>query len=139
VTYGEAFAVQPFNNLMQVVTLTGAQLKTILEQQFTGGPNNQPFNKVLQPSANLTYSYSASAAWGSKVSGLAIGGVPVTDGQVIRVAANNFLVGGGDSFTGFTAGTDLWSGPLDIDAFAAYLAAHPDTAPPAIGRITLLP
>jgi len=139
VTYGEAFAVQPFNNLMQVVTLTGAQLTTILEQQFTGGPNNQPFNKILQPSANLTYSYSASAAWGSKVSDLAIGGTPVTDAQVIRVAANNFLVGGGDSFTEFTAGTDLWSGPLDIDAFAAYLALHPNTAPPAIGRITLLP
>ena len=37
VTYGEAFTVQPFNNLMQVVTLTGAQLDALLEQQFTGG------------------------------------------------------------------------------------------------------
>ncbi|WP_049567516.1 bifunctional metallophosphatase/5'-nucleotidase [Nonomuraea sp. SBT364] len=137
VTYGESFTVQPFNNLMQVVTLTGAQLKTVLEQQFTGGPNNQAFTKILQPSANLTYTYSTGAAWGSKVSDIKIDGVPVTDTQTIRVAANNFLVGGGDAFQAFTEGTDLWSGPLDIDAFVAYLGQNNPIAPPATNRITV--
>ncbi|MET9064942.1 bifunctional metallophosphatase/5'-nucleotidase [Streptosporangium sandarakinum] len=139
VTYGEAFAVQPFNNLMQVVTLTGAQLKTVLEQQFTGGPNAQPFTKILQPSSNFTYTYSASAPWGSKISDMKIDGVAVTDTQTIRVAANNFLVGGGDAFQGFTAGTDLWSGPLDIDAFTAYLAAAGTITPPVPNHITVAP
>ncbi|MEV0144752.1 MULTISPECIES: bifunctional metallophosphatase/5'-nucleotidase [unclassified Nonomuraea] len=137
VTYGEAFTVQPFNNLMQVVTLTGAQLKTVLEQQFTGGPNNQAFTKILQPSANLTYAYSTSAPWGSKVSDLRIDGAPVTDTQQIRVAANNFLVGGGDAFLAFKDGTDLWSGPLDIDAFVDHLGKDNPIAPPATGRITV--
>ncbi|GAA4230517.1 5'-nucleotidase [Streptosporangium album] len=139
VTYGEAFTVQPFNNLVQVVTLTGAQLKTVLEQQFTGGPNNQAFTKILQPSSNLTYTYSTGAAWGSKVSNLKIDGADVTDTQTIRVAANNFLVGGGDAFLGFKDGTDLWSGPLDIDAFAAYFAANPSITPPAPTHITVTP
>jgi 5'-nucleotidase len=139
VTYGEAFTVQPFNNLMQVVTLTGAQLKTLLEQQFTGGPNAQPFTKVLQPSSNLTYTYSTGAAWGSKVSNLKIDGVDVTDGQSIRVAANNFLVGGGDAFLAFKDSTDLWSGPLDIDAFAAHFAANPSITPPVPNHITVIP
>ncbi|MFF0309223.1 bifunctional metallophosphatase/5'-nucleotidase [Streptosporangium sp. NPDC004379] len=139
VTYGEAFTVQPFNNLMQVVTLTGAQLKTVLEQQFTGGPNAQPFTKILQPSSNFTYTYSASAPWGSKVSDMKIDGVAVTDAQTIRVAANNFLVGGGDTFQGFTAGTDLWSGPLDIDAFTDYLTAAGTIAPPVPDHITVAP
>ncbi|MEW9554529.1 bifunctional UDP-sugar hydrolase/5'-nucleotidase [Nonomuraea sp. NPDC050783] len=138
VTYGEAFTVQPFNNLMQVVTLTGAQLKTVLEQQFTGGPNNQAFTKILQPSANFTYTYSRGAAWGSKVSDMKIDGVPVTDTQTIRVAANNFLVGGGDAFTAFTGGTDLWSGPLDIDAFVDHLGRNNPVAPPATNRITVV-
>jgi 5'-nucleotidase len=137
VTYGEAFTVQPFNNLMQVVTLTGAQLKTLLEEQFTGGPNNQPFDRILQPSANLTYTYSQSAPWGSKVSDLAIDGQPVSDTQTIRVAANNFLIGGGDGFTTFTQGTDLWSGPLDIDAFVDYLGQNSPIAPPETNRITV--
>jgi 5'-nucleotidase len=39
VTYGEAFAVQPFSNIMQTVTLTGAQLKTVLEQQWLPQPD----------------------------------------------------------------------------------------------------
>ncbi|MGW6495668.1 bifunctional metallophosphatase/5'-nucleotidase [Nonomuraea angiospora] len=138
VTYGEAFTVQPFNNLMQVVTLTGAQLKTVLEQQFTGGPNNQPFTKILQPSSNLTYTYSRSAAWGSKVSDIKIDGAPVTDTQSIRVAANNFLVGGGDAFAAFKDGTDLWSGPLDIDAFVEQLGRDNPIAPPATNRITVV-
>ncbi|MBN6057822.1 bifunctional metallophosphatase/5'-nucleotidase, partial [Nonomuraea sp. RK-328] len=137
VTYGEAFTVQPFNNLMQVVTLTGAQLKTVLEQQFTGGPNNQAFTKILQPSANLTYTYSTSAAWGSKVSDIRIDGTPVTDTQQIRVAANNFLVGGGDAFLAFKDGTDVWSGPLDIDAFVDHLGRNSPIAPPATNRITV--
>lgn len=138
VTYGEAFAVQPFNNLMQVVTLTGAQLKLVLEQQFVGGPNAQPFQKILQPSANLTYTYSRSAAWGSKVSNIQIDGVAVTDTQQIRVAANNFLVGGGDSFAAFKDGTDIWSGPLDIDAFVEHLGRNNPIAPPATNRITVV-
>lgn len=137
VTYGEAFSVQPFNNLMQVVTLTGTQLKTVLEQQFTGGPNEQPFTKILQPSANLTYTYSRSAAWGSKVSNIQIDGVAVTDTQEIRVAANNFLVGGGDAFAGFKSGTNIWSGPLDIDAFVDHLGKNNPISPPATGRITV--
>ncbi|MGP3934550.1 bifunctional metallophosphatase/5'-nucleotidase [Nonomuraea sp. KM88] len=137
VTYGEAFTVQPFNNLMQVVTLTGAQLKTVLEQQFTGGPNNQAFTKILQPSANFTYTYDNSAPWGSKVSEMKIDGTPVTDAQTIRVAANNFLVGGGDAFLAFRDGTDLWSGPLDIDAFVDHLGKDNPIAPPATGRITV--
>ncbi|MFD1544691.1 bifunctional metallophosphatase/5'-nucleotidase [Nonomuraea guangzhouensis] len=139
VTYGEAFTVQPFNNLMQVVTLTGAQLKTVLEQQFTGGPNAQPFTKILQPSANFTYTYSSGAAWGAKVSNMKIDGVAVTDTQTIRVAANNFLVGGGDAFLGFKDGTDLWSGPLDIDAFVDQLGRDNPIAPPATNRITVTP
>lgn len=139
VTYGEAFAVQPFNNFMQAVTLTGAQLKLILEQQFPGGPNNQPFIKILQPSAGFTYTYSVSAPWGSKVSDMMIDGVPVTDTQNIRVAANNFLIGGGDSFFAFTQGTDIVSGPLDIDAFVAYLGANSPVAPPSTSRITRIP
>ncbi|WP_432929470.1 bifunctional metallophosphatase/5'-nucleotidase [Microbispora sp. CA-135349] len=140
VTYGEAFQVQPFNNLMQVVTLTGAQLKALLEQQIwkvdpvTGGITQ----RILQPSSSLTYTFDTTKPEGSRVSDIKIKGAAVTDTQQIRVAANNFLVGGGDGFTVFTQGTDLWSGPLDIDAFVAYMGAHSPIEPPATGRINLI-
>jgi 5'-nucleotidase len=133
VTYGEAFTVQPFNNLMQVVTLTGAKLDALLEQQWQAGG----IVRILHPSASLTYTMSPAQPIGSRVSNIKINGTPVTDTQSIRVAANNFLVGGGDGFTVFKDGTDLWSGPLDIDAFVAYMGAHSPIAPPALDRITV--
>ncbi|MEO3786997.1 bifunctional UDP-sugar hydrolase/5'-nucleotidase [Actinocorallia sp. B10E7] len=132
VTYGEAFAVQPFNNLMQVVTLTGAQLDALLEQQWTAART-----AVLQPSASLTYTVTAANPFGDRVSGIEIDGEPVSATGTYRVAANNFLVGGGDGFSVFTQGTDLWSGPIDLDAFTAYLGANSPVAPPATGRIKL--
>ncbi len=37
VTYGEAFAVQPFGNLLVTMDLTGAQIERLLEQQSIEG------------------------------------------------------------------------------------------------------
>ena len=52
-TYGEAFTVQPFNNLVvATVTLTGAQIKDVLEQQFAGY-EGQASTKFLQVSAGV--------------------------------------------------------------------------------------
>ncbi|KAA5830492.1 bifunctional metallophosphatase/5'-nucleotidase [Saccharopolyspora hirsuta] len=134
VTYGEAYAVQPFGNVMQTLTLTGAQLKNVLEQQW------QPeATRILQVSSTLHYTYSASAPVGSKVSDLTVAGQPVDPGASYRVSVNNFLAAGGDGFTGFTEGTDLTGGPVDLDALVDYLGAHPDIAPPPADRITAVP
>lgn len=134
VTYGEAFTVQPFNNLVQVVSLTGAQLDALLEQQWQ---NDGALVRILQPSSTLTYTMNLSRPIGDRVSDIKINGEPISDTATYRVAANNFLVGGGDGFTVFTQGTDLWSGPLDIDALVDYFAARSPVAPPETNRITL--
>ncbi|RKT52020.1 bifunctional metallophosphatase/5'-nucleotidase [Saccharothrix australiensis] len=138
VTYGEAFTVQPFGNILQTVTLTGAQVKAALEQQWqvVNGAQRQI---VLQPSAGLTYTWSASAPIGSKVSDVVLNGTPLDPAASYRVTINSFLQGGGDGFSAFTGGTDITGGGIDLDAFSAYLAAHPNTAPPALGRITAKP
>lgn len=135
VTYGEAFTVQPFSNIMQTITLTGANLKNVLEQQWAPGLNP----KFLQISSSLHYSWSASAAQGSRVSNLTVNGTPVDPAATFRVSVNNFLAAGGDGFTEFTKGTNLAGGPVDLDALVAYLGAHPNVAPPAADRITQLP
>jgi 5'-nucleotidase len=137
VTYGEAFAVQPFNNLVVTQTLTGQQLQGVLEQQFAGCFGQGTFNRILQPSATLTYSYSASAACGSKVTDLAINGTPVDPAASYRVTTNDFLANGGDGFTRLTAGTSRATAPgFDIDAFTSYLGAHAPVAPGPQNRIT---
>ncbi|HEX8821448.1 MAG TPA: bifunctional metallophosphatase/5'-nucleotidase, partial [Archangium sp.] len=55
ITFGEVFAVQPFANNLVTLTLTGAQLETLLEQQF------QPAGtSILQVSRGFAFSWKAS-------------------------------------------------------------------------------
>jgi 5'-nucleotidase len=132
VTYGEAFAVQPFSNNLVTMSLTGNQLKAVLEQQATT-------NRILQISTSLTYDWSTSAPAGSKVSNMEINGVAVDPNATYRVTVNNFLAAGGDGFTNFTVGTDLLTGEIDLDAFIAYLGPHSPVLPGPKNRITLVP
>jgi 5'-nucleotidase len=120
------------------MTLTGAQIDTLLEQQFDNPAPGQ--SRILQVSAGFTYTWSASAPTGSKVSGIAIGGVPVDPAQSYRVTVNSFLADGGDNFTVLTEGTDRLGGAVDLDALEAFFqAAGGPVAPPALGRITQVP
>ena len=132
VTYGEAFAVQPFSNILTTLTYTGAQLKAVLEQQATT-------LKVLQISDSLRYTWTASAPAESKVSNMKINGIPVDMSASYRVTMNNFLAAGGDGFKAFLAGTDPLIGVTDLDALVAHFKASSPVAPGLQNRITLLP
>ena len=136
VTYNELFTVQPFNNVMTVATCTGAQLKTILEQQFDNPSAGQ--DRVLQVSKGFTYSYNRSAPAGSRVdaASIRIGGAAVVPTQSYRVAMNNFLYGGGDNFTGFRSCTNPLGGEIDLDVLVRYFQQHSPVAPGARDRIT---
>ena len=136
VTYGDAFTVQPFTNLLVTMTMTGAQIKDMLEQQWTA-------NRMLQISNGFTYSYSVSAPVGSKVSNIAINGVPIDPTASYRITCNNFLAGGGDNFTVFKQGTDLLVGAIDLDALVDYFQDFYTqglaVAPGPANRVTILP
>ncbi|MFB6889614.1 bifunctional metallophosphatase/5'-nucleotidase [Kitasatospora sp. NPDC056327] len=130
VTYGEAFAVQPFTNMMQVKTLTGAQLIQLLQQQVSG--SNEASPKILQPSRSLAYTLDMRNKGADRVvvDSIRLDGAPVDPAAKYRVAANEFLAGGGDGFPAFAAGTDKLVGPSDLDVFAAYLGANSSAAAP---------
>lgn len=138
VTFGETFTAQPFNNLVVTVSLTGAQLKEVLEQQFLGY-RGQFRDRLLQGSAGFTYSYDTRQPLGSRISALALGGVPIDPVVSYRVTASNFLVDGGDAMTLFSAGTDrVTAAGFDVDALAAYLGAGSPVPPGAADRVTRL-
>jgi len=136
VTYGEAFTVQPFNNLVVTQTLTGAQLKNVLEQQFVGF-GGQTTQRILQVSAGLTYSWNSTAPAGSKVTALALNGTPIDPATNYQVTTNDFLANGGDGFTNLTLGTGRTTAPgFDVDALVGYLGAGAPVAPGPANRIT---
>ena len=138
VTYGEAFTVQPFNNLVVTQTLTGAQLKDVLEQQFVGFAG-QTTQRILQISAGLNYSYDTTAPAGSRVSALTLNGAPIDAAASYRVTTNDFLANGGDGFTLLKGGTNRTTAPgFDVDALVGYLGAGAPVAPGPADRITRL-
>jgi len=139
VTFGEAFTVQPFTNYLVTMTLTGAQIEAVLEQQFCN-PDSSSM-RVLQVSDGFSYSWSQGAACGSKVdpASIMLNGSAVDPGANYRVTVNSFLADGGDGFTVLADGTDRLVGAIDVDAFVAYLGANSPVAPGPQNRITALP
>jgi 5'-nucleotidase len=137
VTYGEAFTVQPFGNSLVTMTLTGAQIDQLLEQQFDNPTAGQ--NRILQVSASVSYTWSASAPTGSKIapSSILLNGTPVDPNAAYRITVNSFLAEGGDNFTVLTQGTDRLGGAVDLDALVDYFAANSPLPPGPQDRITL--
>ncbi len=130
VTYGEIQAIHPFGNAMITMTLTGAQIHQVLEEQWQGG-------SVLQVSDGFTYEWSADAPAGAKIDphGIQLNGVALEPEKRYRVAVNEFLAGGGDGFKVLAAGTDRSHGVLDAEALEKYLVAHSPASAPRTGRI----
>jgi 5'-nucleotidase len=129
VTYGEAFTVQPFGNSLVTLSLTGAQVEQVLEQQFCGTNAGAP--RVLLPSEGFHYTWNQAAIGTSDCAtanavdpaSITLDGAPLDPAATYRVTVNIFLADGGDGFLVFTSGTDRLGGAVDVDAFEAYLVA----------------
>jgi 2',3'-cyclic-nucleotide 2'-phosphodiesterase (5'-nucleotidase family) len=132
VTFEEAFTVQPFNNYLVSLDLTGAQIKQLLTEQWSG-LNSGTNRKILPVSAGFSYSYSGTTLDESSVK---LNGTQIANGTTYRIVTNNFLQGGGDNFPTMAQGKNVYFGGLDIDAFANYLTAHSPYTPATLTRIT---
>lgn len=137
VTYKEAAAVQSFANTLVSMTLTGDQVKQVLEQQWQPAGSSRPFLK-LGVSKGLTYTYDPTAAAGAHISHIVLNGTEVTSSASYRVIVNSFLASGGDSFTTLASGTARAdTGKVDlqsmVDYFAEKKSATPDLAQRAVG------
>jgi 5'-nucleotidase len=141
VTFGEAFTVQPFGNSLVTLSLTGAQIEELLEQQFVGCTNNQPFNRILLPSMGFNYVWNASGLACDKVdpNTITLNGAIINPTASYRVTVNSFLASGGDNFKVLVKGTNPLGGAQDSDALEAYFVANSPLAPVALDRIQLVP
>ena len=136
VTFGQAFTMQPFGNDVMTVTLTGAQVKALLEAQVR--PNSSE-PTILQPSLGFTYTWKDSAPTGAHVSDMRLAGEPIVAGKSYRVTVNSFLVEGGDGFAMLKDAADRKGGGQDLDALVAYLGAAPTRAPDPTPRMNRQP
>lgn len=136
VTYGDIFTVQPFGNDLLALTLTGAEIESVLAQQFGQAGRS---DMVLQASDGLTFRWRKNAdGAGALVPGsVRLNGSLLDPAKDYRVATNNFLATGGDGFTAFSAGRDRELAGGDAAALAAYIRAHAPVPPPKMGRAVL--
>ena len=120
--YEELFTVQPFHSSLVTLTLTGAQIFDILEQQWI---NQEPEGNLLQVSRGFTYTWDSAKPVGSRVvpGSVLLEGRAVESGAVYRVTANAFLAGGGDKFPAFKLGRDRRIGISDVEALEQYVKA----------------
>ncbi len=135
VTFANLYAVQPFGNTLTTHTLTGDQLKRVLEQQFHPGSTNP---NIMQISAGFTYTYRINAEPGEHIVAMQLNGRPIAPTDKLRITASDFLSAGAEGLTVFREATDPTIGPADVDAFVTYIKAHSPATPAPTNRITRL-
>jgi 2',3'-cyclic-nucleotide 2'-phosphodiesterase (5'-nucleotidase family) len=130
VQYGVLYELQPFQNEMVTVQLTGAQLRRALEHAL-----NEEGLPVAHVSG-LTVRYDPAAPRGSRVREMRL-----ADGRVLRdtdpvtLGTTEFVATGGDGFVMLREGTLHRTGIVDLDALVTHLQTLPQPMrAPAVGR-----
>lgn len=123
-TYAQAATVQPFANTLVNMTLTGRQVRQVLEQQWQPEGASRPFLR-LGVSRGFVYTYDAQAEPGSRIQDVRLNGDKVRMNAPYSVTVNSFLASGGDNFTAFKDGTDRRdTGQTDLQGMVDYMAEH---------------
>jgi 5'-nucleotidase len=144
VTYGEAFNVQPFGNLLTTIPMTGEQIVDVLEEQCQPAGSSRPFLH-LGVSEGFTYTLSRTIAGGActavSVTDVRLNGVALDPAATYLVTVNNFLVDGGDNFGTFAdvPVEERVGAGIDLDAFVAYIGEEGPLSPPGTDRVDEVP
>ncbi len=142
VTYAEAYAVSPFNNLLVTVDMTGQQIVDVLNQQYQD-IEDRGSRKMLSLGVSEGFAYDwewdgQAPAPNTQPSGpghvvpgsLTLDGQPMSLDATYRVGTLNFLADGGDSFTAFEGATNRLGGPEDLANLVDFLGANPGLTAP---------
>ena len=137
VRYEDLFSVQPFYNNLVTLTLSGAQLLQLLEQQWLGQGAG---GRLMHVSRGFSYSWDASRPVGARVvpGSMRLNGQLLEPNAKLRVTVNAFMAGGGDNFVLLKEGLDASTGMMDVDALELYVKNNPTLAPGPLDRIVRL-
>ena len=140
VRYEAIYQVQPFYNNLVTMTLTGAQVLQLLEQQWKGQPGGEISGRVIQVSQGFSYSWNSAGPLGQRVvpGSVRLNGQPLDPAADYRVTVNHFMASGGDNYVVLKEGRDIRIGVMDLDALELYLKNNPTLGPGPMNRITRL-
>jgi 5'-nucleotidase len=125
-TYSDILSASPFANSLFELQMTGAQIKTMLEQQWlrlTVPDSSSPF-EMLSFSDDVSYTLNTNdpnATPGNHVLSIYIHGKPIDMKKVYVVATSSFLATGGDGFLAFKNTIQKDVGFTDTDSLLNYV------------------
>ena len=137
ITRGSVLGVLPFGNVSVTLSVSGAEVKTFLENGVSAMPGvNGKFPQV----SGLCFTYDISRAPGSRVTSIVRQGADgsctteaVAPGSTYTLAINDFMAGGGDGYPN-VASRSTSRNIMDADV-ADYVAARSPLSPAIQGRI----
>ncbi|WP_253295841.1 5'-nucleotidase C-terminal domain-containing protein [Enterococcus raffinosus] len=128
ITWGAAQAVQPFGNIMQIVEMTGEQIKNVLNQQtFKFDPNDARGSGYFLQVSGLKYTVIENPDETDTDHQYIVkemkkaDGIPIEAGKTYKLIINDFLYGGGDGFTEFTNAKLTGALDPDTETFIGYI------------------
>ena len=128
ISFGQLYAVLPFDNQLMAMDLTGAQILRILEHSVSNSPGKMQV-------AGMTFQFSMSRPAGNRVVEATVGGKPLDPEQSYRVVTLDYLASGGDGQETFLEGSNLAYGDTEVWVVAQYIQEHSPVHPKVEGRI----
>lgn len=117
VTLDDLFTIQPFKIKLVKMTLSGEQIRKLLNQQWQENGSV----RMLQISG-LKYTWDSTKGSGQKVVNIMqTDGTPINPQTIYTVTTNSYLANGGDNFSVLLTGKNKVEGPTDFDAFEDYV------------------
>ena len=142
ITWGEVFAVLPFQNRSVIVTVTGAQLAQAFVNGFTPVCDGVTHTGRFPQISGLKVQYHCAGAapvidgmWKTP-EGIAGPATPIGPADSVRLVINDFMLTGGDGYTVFAGATDVAQPGDDLMQLVVdYITANSPVSPEVEGRI----
>ncbi|MFL5635630.1 MAG: bifunctional metallophosphatase/5'-nucleotidase, partial [Gemmatimonadaceae bacterium] len=119
-TYGSLFELQPFGNVLYSLSMTGTQLRGLLEAMVGRSSINDHVS-------GLVIRYDPSKPVGSRIVSITVAdGTPLSSTRTYNVIVNDFLATGGEGYdAGRRASASRSLNIIDLDALIDYLRSLP--------------
>lgn len=135
VTMGEVLTVLPFQNTLSTFYVSGA---TIVEALENGVSQMEEGAGRFPQVAGMSFAVDPSAAAGSRISDVMVGGAPIDLARTYGVVSNNYVRNGGDGYKMFRSAENAYDyGPDLADVTAEFLAKNGPYTPYKDGRIVV--
>lgn len=138
------FTLLPFSNTIMTIEITGAQIKTALEQAIDFALNPQGSTGSFPYTAGMRYATNLEATMGNRVSDIEMQQEgtwsPIDDNKTYILGVNNYIAGGKDGYIILgeipsSKKTDLYLN--DAQMFTDYVTEMKVIKKPAVTNVTL--